>query len=132
MIIRKKNSRKKILRKMPIMKKKEGNNNESPESFKKEGKSNLFGSQNVISYMNEGLKVPKKEREIKAKEDKQDQIILNQIKTKMIMWCEKVKKEKEQFRAEKVILSRQKESFQQKSRKKKKTLQNKKNYCKRK
>ena len=82
--------------------------------------------------MNEGLKVPKKEREIKAKEDKQDQIILNQIKTKMIMWCEKVKKEKEQFRAEKVILSRQKESFQQKSRKKKKTLQNKKNYCKRK
>ena len=82
--------------------------------------------------MNEGLKVPKKEREIKAKEDKQDQIILNQIKTKMIMWCEKVKKEKERFRAEKVILSRQKESFRRKSREKKKTLQNKKNYCKRK
>ena len=62
--------------------------------------------------MNEGLKVPKKEGEIKVKEDKQDQIILNQIKTKMIMWYEKVKKEKEQFRAEKVILSKQKESFQ--------------------
>ena len=30
----------------------------------------------------------------------------------MIMWYEKVKKEKEQFRAEKVILSKQKESFQ--------------------
>ena len=62
--------------------------------------------------MNEGLKVPKKEGEIKVKEDKQDQIILNQIKTKMITWYEKVKKEKEQFRAEKVILSKQKESFQ--------------------
>lgn len=92
--------------------KKEGNNNKSPGSFKKEGKSNLFGSQNEISYLNEGLKIPKKEGEIKSKEDKQDQIILNEIKTKMIIWYEKMKKEKEQFGAEKAILSKQKEYFQ--------------------
>lgn len=63
-----------------------------------------------MPYSNERLKVPQKE--LKTKEERQEQIILNQIKTKMIMWYEKMKKEKEQFQAEKAIFSKQKEFFQ--------------------